>query len=149
MIAALPAGVVGVVGDGRSIRMGHRFDAVLLASHLVNLPGDGSAFAATAAAHVRPGGIVIGQTYPPGFDPTAGVGHVRTIGTAHVELVRATVVGDRLESTVRYGVDDEEWTQQFTTVLLDERALRALLAAAGLAFERWLERPGWFLARPT
>ncbi len=124
MIAALPAGVEGVVGDGRSIRLGRRFDAVLLASHLVNLPGDGGAFAATAVAHVRPDGVVIGQTYPPGFDPTAGVGKVRTIGSAHVELVRAERVGDRLESTVRYGVDGQEWTQQFTSVLLDEAALR-------------------------
>ncbi len=149
MIAALPAGVEGVVGDGRSIRLGRRFDAVLLASHLVNLPGDGPAFAATAVAHVKPEGIVIGQTYPPGVDPTAGVGQVRTIGTAHVELVRAEQVEDRVESIVRYGVDDQEWTQSFTTVLLDDDALRKLLADAGLTFDRWLDRPGWFLARPT
>ena len=27
--------------------------------------------------------------------------------------------------------------------------LRQLLADAGLAFERWLDRPGWFIARPA
>jgi SAM-dependent methyltransferase len=149
MIAALPAGVEGVVGDGRSIRLGRRFDAVLLVSHLVNLPGDGPAFAATAAAHVQPEGVVIGQTYPPGTDPTAGVGQRRQIGDAHVELVSAVRVGDRIESTVRYGVDGEEWTQSFTSVLLDEAALRSLLADVGLTFDRWLDLPGWFLARPT
>lgn len=31
--------------------------------------------------------------------------------------------------------------------LLDEPTLRSLLDAAGLAFVRWLERPGWYLAR--
>ena len=146
MIAALPDGVDGVVADARSIRLGRRFDAVLLVSHLVNLPDDGVAFARTAAAHLRPGGVVIGETYPPGFDATAGIGQVQRIGDAFVELTRAALVGDRLDAEVRYGVDGQTWTQTFQSVVFDEAGLRALLADAGLAFERWLERPGWFVA---
>ena len=149
MIAALPAGGGGVVGDARTVRLGRRFGAVLLASHLVNDPDAGPAFAATAAAHCAPDGIVLGETYPPGWDPTAGVGTVRRIGDAHVELVRARLVGDRLDAEVRYGVDDREWRQAFTARLLGEDGLIALLAGAGLAFESWLERPGWFRARPV
>jgi SAM-dependent methyltransferase len=148
MIDALPRGVKGIVGDARHLRLGRRFDAVLLASHLVNAPLDGPAFAQTAAAHVRPGGTVIGETYPPGWDPTAGVGRVRRIGDAHVELVRATLEGDLLDADVRYGIDDREWRQAFQALLLDEAALRVLLGAAGLAFQGWLDRPGWFIARP-
>jgi len=147
MVAALPPGVDGVVGDARTVRLGRTFGAVLLASHLVNAPGDGPAFAATAAAHLAPGGLVVGETYPPGWDPAASVGRIRRLGDARIELVGAAVEGDRLEAEVRYGVDGATWTQAFSARLLDEAALRDLLHAAGLAFVRWLERPGWFLAR--
>jgi SAM-dependent methyltransferase len=147
MIAALPPAVDGVVGDARRVRLGRRFDVVLLASHLVNAPDDGRAFAETARAHLAPGGLVIGETYPPGWEPAASVGRERTIGEARVELVRATVSGDLLDAEVRYGVDGMEWRQAFSARLLDEAALRALLGTAGLRFDRWLERPGWFVAR--
>ncbi len=146
MIAALPPGVEGVVGDARRIRLGRRFGAVLLASHLVNDPDGGPDFAATAAAHLAPGGVVIGETYPPGWDPAASVGQRRWLGEAHVELVHAAVVGDRLEAEVRYGVDDLEWSQRFEARLLGEAGLRDLLSGAGLTFARWLDRPGWFVA---
>jgi SAM-dependent methyltransferase len=146
MISALPAGVEGVVGDARLIRLGRRFGAVLLASHLVNDPEGGPDFAATAAAHLVTGGVVIGETYPPGWDPMTGIGRRRSLGEAHVELLRANVIGDRLEAEVRYGVDDEVWRQAFTARLLDEAGLRDLLRGAGLTFVRWLERPGWFVA---
>ncbi len=146
MLAALPPGVEGVLGDARHLRLDRRFDAILLASHLVNDPDGGPDFIATAAAHLAPGGIVIGETYPPGWDPGASVGRIRWLGEAHVELVRATVVDDRIDAEVRYGVDDRTWSQAFTARLLDEAGLRALLRDAGLTFGRWLERPGWFLA---
>jgi SAM-dependent methyltransferase len=149
MIAALPAGVEGVVADAAMVRLGRRFDAVLLASHLVNDPAHGPAFAATAGAHVADDGVVIGETYPPDWDATASVGPVSRLGDATVELLEATVDGDRLTATVRYGVDGQVWTQVFSARLLDEASLAALLAGAGLAFDGWLDRPGWFRARPT
>jgi SAM-dependent methyltransferase len=150
MIAALPAGVEGFVADATTVRLGRRFDAVLLASHLLNAPDAGGAFVATAAAHVEPDGVVIGETYPPGWDPAVSVGRETRVGDARITLLRAALAGDLIEAEVRYGVDGLEWTQPFTARLLDEAGVRALLAANGLVFERWLDRPGWFLARvPT
>jgi SAM-dependent methyltransferase len=147
MIEALPVEVEGVVADAASVRLGRRFGAVLLASHLVNDPMSGAAIAATAAAHLEPGGVVVGETYAPGWDPAAAVGQETRMGDARIELLWATVDGDRLEAEVRYGVDDLVWQQRFEARLLDEAALRELLASAGLAFDRWLDRPGWFVAR--
>jgi SAM-dependent methyltransferase len=147
MIEALPPGVDGIVGDARTIRLGRHFGAVLMASHLVNAPGDGPAFLATAGAHLAPGGLVVAEAYPPDWDPAGQVGRETQLGDAHIELVRATVDADRLEAEVRYGVDGHEWRQPFTARLLDEAALRALLAAQGIEFARWLDRPGWFVAR--
>jgi SAM-dependent methyltransferase len=147
MIAALPATVEGVVADARTVRLGRRFGAVLLASHLVNDPQHGDAFLATAAAHLGSGGLAVAETYPPGWDPAAIVGRELRLGDARIELTRAIVDGDMLEAEVRYGVDGREWRQAFTARLLDEAALRERLAAAGLDLIRWLDRPGWFLAR--
>ena len=149
MIDALPAGVEGVVGDARTIRLGRRFGAVLLTSHLVNDPEDGAAIVATAAAHLQAGGVVVAQTFPPGWDPAADVGRVTRLGDAAVVTFSASVDGDRLESVVRYGVDGAEWTQAFAARLLDEAALRTLLDRAGLRFDRWLDSPGWFTAVPA
>lgn len=149
MIAALPPGVEGVVADARSVRLGRRFGAVLLASHLVNAPGDGPAFVATAAAHVEPDGLVIGETYPPGWDAMVTVGRETSLGDARITLLRASVEGDLLRAEVRYGVDDREWEQPFTARLLDEPTLLELLAHDGLSFDHWLDRPGWFVASPA
>ncbi len=149
MIAALPTSVEGVVGDARTIRLGRRFGAVLLASHLINDPDAGPEFAATAAAHIAPSGVVIGETYPPDWDPRASVGRESRLGDATIEVLSATVDGDFLDSEVRYGVDGRVWQQAFRARLLREDGLRRLLRDAGLTFERWLDRPGWFLARPS
>jgi SAM-dependent methyltransferase len=146
MIDALPADVEGIVGDAATIRLGRRFGAVLLASHLVNDPAAGPAFVRTAAAHLAPDGVVIGQTYPPGWDPAASVGRVGRLGDAEIVITASSVEGDLLRAVAQYGVDGRTWVQPFTARLLDEAALRALLAEGGLRFEAWLERPGWFLA---
>lgn len=149
MVAALPSTVEGIVADATAVRLGRRFDAVLLASHLVNDPARGTAFARTAAAHVAPDGVVVGQTYPPGWDPSTTAGSTTRLGDATVTLVRARVDADLLTAEVRYGVDGRLWSQRFTARVLDESALRRLLTEAGLRFARWLERPGWFLAVPA
>ena len=106
----------------------------------------GVAFLATAAAHLEPGRLVVCETYPPGWDPAAGVGREQRLGDAQIELLRAAMDGGLLEAEVRDGVDGRTWQQSFTGRLLDEARLRELLDAAGLAFVRWLERPRWFTA---
>jgi SAM-dependent methyltransferase len=146
MIAALPPTVEGLVADAATVRLGRTFDCALLASHFVNESALGRAFAATARAHVGPAGVVIGEAYPPDWGPEAALGRTSRLGDAEVTLVRAVRTGDQLEAEVRYAVDGRVWKQPFTARLLDEAALTELLAGAGLRFERWLERSGWFLA---
>lgn len=146
MLAVLPSGVEGILGDARAIRLGRTFDCVLLASHLVNAVDGAPGFIATAAVHLAPGGVVVGETYPPGWDPGAGVGRVSRLGDAEIQMLRARRDGDLVEAAVRYGVDGLSWEQPFTARILDERALSKLLEDGGLRFDRWLDRPGWFVA---
>lgn len=146
MIGALPEGVEGVVADAATVRLRRRFGAVLLASHLLNDPLNGEGFVATAAAHLEPAGVVLAETYPPGWDPAAAVGVETRLGDARITLLRASVEGGLVHAEVRYGVDDLEWQQEFRARLLDEAAIREMLARHGLRFHRWLDRPGWLLA---
>jgi SAM-dependent methyltransferase len=149
MVEALPEGVEGIVADAVTMRLGRRWDVVLLASHLVNDPDLGVAFARTARDHVVDDGLVIGEVYPLDWDPVGAVGRVSTFGDATAALTEARLDGTRLTAAVRYEIDGSSWIQPFTAALLDESALAALLVSAHLAFDGWLGRPGWFRARPT
>ena len=142
-------GVEPVVADIVDLALGRRFDAVLLASHLVDDDDLGPAALAVAHDHVTPDGQVIAETYPPGLDWEGRVGRRSVVGPVGITITRARVDGARLEATVRYDLDGRTWDQPFTTRLLDDVTLAARLADAGLVLERWLARDrGWLVARP-
>jgi SAM-dependent methyltransferase len=142
-------GITPVLGDLWSLSLGRTFDAVLLASHLVNDDDLGPRALAVARRHLEPGGVVIGEVYPPAMDWPAAVGRRSAAGPVGITVTRATVEGDGLTASVRYDLDGRTWDQPFTARLLDEAALARRLAADGLVFDGWLDAgTGWFLARP-
>ena len=144
------AGVEPVVADIVGLRLGRRFDVVLLASHLVDDDELGPAALAAARDHVTPVGQVIAETYPPGVDWATRVGQRGTIGPVGITVTRAAVSGDHLDASVRYELDGRTWDQPFTTRLLDDATLSARLAGASLVLDRWLDRErGWLIARPV
>ena len=151
MLVGLEAvgGITPILGDLGSLTLGRTFDAVLLASHLVNDDDLGARALAVARGHVGSGGVVIGEVYPPGVDWPAAVGRRSVLGRVGVTMTRASVHGDRLSASVRYDLDGRAWDQPFAARLLDEAALEGRLAAADLDLGAWLDRGrGWFLARP-
>ena len=126
-----------------------RFDAVLLASHLVNTPDDVErrAILATAARHVTGRGLVLAEWHPPEWFDTTTDGTGGTAGQVRIELVDVHRAGDLLTATVRYWAGDELWTQTFTTRRFDDEALHRELREAGLSFERWIrDDRTWFAA---
>ncbi|MEZ0240721.1 MAG: class I SAM-dependent methyltransferase [Chloroflexota bacterium] len=139
-----------IVADIIGLSLGRRFDAVLLASHLVDDDDLGPAALAVAHQHVTPDGLVIVETYPPGLDWPAAVGRRSQLGPVGITITRARVDGDQLDAEVRYDLDGRTWDQPFTPRLLDDTTLDARLGDAGLRRERWLDRErGWLVARPA
>ncbi len=140
-----------VPGDIETLDLGRRVTAVVLGSHLVNAePRLAGAFLATCRRHVAAGGAVLIQSYDPDRDWTASVGRAADAGSVTITLLRADRTGNQLAGSVAYETGEGRWVQDFDASLLDEPALRALLASAGLRFDRWVDRPaGWLVARPA
>jgi SAM-dependent methyltransferase len=129
-----------------------RFDVVLLGSFLVNTDDRDlrRRFLATGRRHVRDGGCVLIQRHPPAWFDEAAEGEGVAGGVLHrLRDLRRPGPG-LLAATVEYQVGDRVWTQSFTTERLDDEALAAALADAGLAVDAYLTGDGsWVRAVPA
>lgn len=137
-----------LLADIETLRLDRRFDAVLLASNLVNTPDTAlrRALLATAAHHAAENGRVIGQWHPPAwFDRVDSTpGRLGPVTIAVHDIVRN---GDLLSATVHYDTDDRHWEHAFTAQRLSTSDLEEELAAVGLRFAGWLrEDQTWFAA---
>lgn len=137
--------------DIESLRLDRRFDAVLLASHLVNT-ADAElrrGLLATAAHHVRDGGTVLIQWHPPTwFDRVDSV--ARELGPVTIAVKDIVLDGDLLAATVHYDGAGQHWEHPFTARRLSISDMTAELDAVGLRFGDWLtDDQTWFTATPN
>lgn len=132
-----------------TLDLGQSVDAVLLCSHLLNVPDDEHLHTLLAAArrHLATGGVLVVEWHPPTWFDTAAEGGGR-VGDVTVALQNLRRDGDLLSATVSYTAGDDEWRQHFTCRRLTEDAVAEALREADLEFEAWLtEDHGWFTAR--
>jgi SAM-dependent methyltransferase len=122
---------------------GERFDAVLLMSHLVNAADEAFVMAALRAArrHVRDGGPVIAERYPPGWVLSCAESSRESDG------VRYTLTGVQrrdgvLTATMRYEFDGLAADQRFSAREVGDKRLGELAASAGLRLGSALNTAG-------
>jgi SAM-dependent methyltransferase len=131
--------------------LGERFDAVLLASHLVNSSDDAQrrAFLDTCRRHVRNGGAVVLQLHAPSwFDTAEPMRRTEDGLTTSLDEVERPGPG-LVSATVAYEIGGRRWTQRFTARRLDQAELEQALGEAGLRFDAWLTPDRtWVRARP-
>ncbi|GAA3153274.1 class I SAM-dependent methyltransferase [Nonomuraea salmonea] len=136
------------------LRLGERFDTVVLASQLVNTVDDAArrAMIAACARQVKPGGAVVLQWMPAEAQDRWKAGTIRTEGdvtimmSAH-EVVRPGVSAATMEYTHVKDGARTVWTQSFESLRLTEDDLAAELAAEGLRLDRFLtEDRTWAVA---
>jgi SAM-dependent methyltransferase len=133
------------------LSLGRRFDAVLLASHLINVADEAIRRALLVACrdHVADDGCVIVQHHPPEWFAAAAESENTSGGITFRLRDVSRPAPDLVSATVEYLVGDRRWTQTFTSKRLDDAELRAALADAGLRLDRYLtEDHHWFLALP-
>ena len=136
----------------QELRLHRRFDVVLLASFLVNVPDRGLRGRLLAACrdHVGEGGCVLVQRHPPGWFDEAAEGERVTGGIAfRLRDLRRPRPG-LVAATAEYQVGERVWTQRFTAERLGDQELEAALAGAGLAVDAYLTGDGsWVRAVPV
>ncbi len=140
--AAMLARVEGdedrVLADAASLDLGRTFDAVVLASYLVNHRWRGEAFLATAARHLAPRGQALVQRYDPLWARVGDVGEA-TVGPVTITVRRLVAHDGWFEASVAYKLDGREWVQEVEAAVLDDRAIEEAAARAGLTFGTWLD----------
>ena len=136
----------------QGLRLGRRFDVVLLASFLVNVPDRAlrRRFLETCREHVREEGCVLVQRHPPAWFDEATEGE-RTGGGITFRLRDLSRPGPGLlAATVEYQVGERVWTQTFTAERVGDEELEEALAEAGLAVDAYLTGDGsWVRAVPV
>ncbi|HTU71935.1 MAG TPA: class I SAM-dependent methyltransferase [Trebonia sp.] len=137
----------------QSLRLDRGFDAVLLASTMINTdPATRHGFLATVRHHLRDDGVAVFQQNPPGwFETFPDSEPVRDDPGGIRRIIRAARWDPpRLEVEVEYQVGERTWTHAWTTHLISDEELAADLASAGLRFGDWLTADrAWFTARPA
>jgi SAM-dependent methyltransferase len=136
----------------QELDLGRRFDAVLLASFLVNTADRDvrRRFLQACRRHVRDGGCVLLQRHPPAWFEEAAEGEGVAGGVVHRQRDLRRPGPGLLEATVEYRADDRTWTQSFTAERLDDDALAAALGEAGLDLDAYLTGDGsWVRAVPA
>lgn len=122
------------------LRLGERFDGVILASTMVNTfdPAQRARFLRTAAHHLTPGGILVLQRHAPGWAEAAAP---TTWHDGPVELELRDVVrhgGGLVSATLVHTLAGMVEEQDFTGQVLDDEELTSVLRDAGLVFDRVL-----------
>lgn len=138
----------GVCSNIEDLDLADRFDAVVLASHLVNThdPRQRAAFLATARRHLVNNGSLILQRYRPGSLPEDGV--TWSVGEVWSQLRDVTDHGGGLFSaTVVHRLGNLVAEQDFSARMIDDETLRTTLTAAGFEQKTALTPDGsWILA---
>ncbi|HVM67043.1 MAG TPA: class I SAM-dependent methyltransferase, partial [Acidimicrobiales bacterium] len=149
MLAEVGPGAGRVVADATALSLGRRFDAVVLASYLVNDRARGHAFLGVAAAHLRPGGRAVVQRYDPVWAETGEPGEA-VAGPVTIAVERLTPHDGWFAATVAYTLEGRRWAQEVEGAILDDAALGAMAAGAGLRVAAWLDahRTWAVLTRP-
>jgi SAM-dependent methyltransferase len=135
------------------VNLGRTFDAVLLASTMINTePGQRRRFLAACRRHLGPGGVAVFQQNAPSWFTAAGQAPpVRDDPSGIRRIVRSVRrEPPRLFIEVEYQVADQVWTHSWCAHEIGERELAENLASAGLRFGRWLTGDhAWFTAVPA
>ena len=136
-----------------SLRLDRRFDAVLLASTMVNAdPVTRQGFLATVRHHLRDDGIAVFQQSPPEwFETFTGAEPVRDDPGGIRRIIRsARWEPPRMHVEIEYQVGASVWTHAWTSYQISDKELAGNLAGAGLRLGDWLtEDHTWFTARPA
>lgn len=128
------------LADIEGLDLGRTFDAVVLASFLVNTPhlDQRGEFLATCERHVAPGGVVLVQRLDPELVPIAVDAESEDAGFTYA-MSEIRHDGPRFGVTMAFSVADDRWEHRYEGVVLDDDELAAALEPHKLTIARFLD----------
>lgn len=134
-----------------TLDLARRFDAVLFASYLIDIPDEElrQSWLAACRRHVRDDGCVVIQRHTPEWIDSA-VPHERDVDGVIFRMREVTRPSPHLISVVmEYEFEGRRWTHSFTHARISDPELVGNLAEAGLVIDDYLtENRSWIRARP-
>ncbi|OZV76999.1 hypothetical protein CA850_24820 [Micromonospora echinospora] len=133
MLARIPY-TVTVRSTIEELRLPGRFDAVLLASHLINDPDRRLRvrWLTTGRRHLADGGSLLLQRLDPSWFDTPRPAYVYQDGLEIVLVEVRRPTSRQVAATIRYRLEGLVWYHRFTVERVDDADLDELLALAGL-----------------
>ncbi len=150
MIAQI-RGAETVIAAIEGLDLGRTFDAVLLASHLINTPDAVKRveFMRTCRRHVALDGIVVIQRHDTSAFTEARAASAGESNGIRFTLSDVNVHGRMVDATATYETADATWSHAFCAELLDDDAIESALNDASLRLVSWLDSMRtWFTATP-
>lgn len=135
-----------------SLRLDETFGTVLLASTMLNTgPGQRTAFLATCRYHLPDDGLAVFQYHPPAwFEGFPDAPRESAVDGISVVIRSCSRMPSAIACELEYRAPGRTWTHAWTSYEISDAELTADLAAAGLAFDRWLTADHtWFTGRPA
>ena len=151
MLAHVDETLVRHLADIEELDLGRTFDAVLLASFLVNTPHEGqrAEFLATCRRHVDANGAVFVQRLDPELVPLAVDAESEDGGFVYA-MSDVRHDGTRFEATMAFRTGDDRWEHRYEGVVLDDDELAAALKPHHLRIARFLDdQRTWVEIRTT
>jgi SAM-dependent methyltransferase len=148
MLARVPGVIDTFHARIEHLDLGRVFDAVILASFLVNAPGRAD-YLAAATRHVAENGAVLVQRLDPDLVPIAVDAASEADGVVYELRDVAHDDDSRFRATVCFTIGGVEYDQRYEAEVLDDDAFQAVLLAAGLRLDRFLDaQRTWAVVRP-
>ena len=128
------------LADIEELDLGRTFDAVLLASFLVNTPHDHQrdAFLATCERHLADGGAIYAQRLDPELVPLAVDAESEDEGVTYA-MSDVRHDGTRFAATMAFRTEHDAWQHRYEGVVLDDDELAKALAPHHLRITRFLD----------
>jgi SAM-dependent methyltransferase len=148
MLAHLPAAAHAVCADIEHLGLSSKFDAVLLASHLVNHPAEDvrHAFVRCARLHAHESTHVLVQHHDPAWLKNVRAGYESAAGGFRVRVESVSRDDPQVSMTLAFSIAGETWRQSFAAVPLEREQIESLLAKERLQV---VDAIGlWVVARP-
>lgn len=133
-------GAERVQADVFSLDLDRRFDVVLAASQLINVPGqtERQALLGVCQRHLAPDGSIIVERESPGWllSCTQQRGDV---GPVSISFVPGELTGDVRAASTTYTLGDRSWKQEYRAEDVDDDKLESAARRVGLKIDRTLD----------